>query len=777
MTGYRRILALFGVFGALALVEFIGPIVRGRPFLRGDMGSFFFPQRFFFAQSVRNGDFPLWNPLLFDGTPFLAEPQNAVLYPPTWLFVLWPGPETIWITLVLHIALAGVGTAWLTRDTLGTSGWACFCAGLVYAFSGFFCMHMGHLNQVMACAWSPWVLWAAVRWLNGSGKNAWVLLAILYAVQFLPGGAENSFYLTVILIGLALFHSGRGQAESVVLGRPSWRCRVGIAAGLIAALFLGAGLAGVQLLPTFELAGYSVRSGGLPAEISGQNSLPPWRPLVDVFVPSSWGYYGPGGHRTGETPPSELANMVGLAATLLALYAAITLWKRPWIRQWTGVALAAMVFAWGRFTPLYDILYPLGFKYFRNPARFVFLYALAAAVLAAAGAERVFESRQPFLSSRWHRAASGVVGLAGLFLILFLSRWLPSDSEEQEGLQHLMAWDAGFDLLALAAGYAALSFRLGRCRKALATLALALPLLGFTRESEFNNLNDPDQAKMRAHEELADRLRRGLGPFRVLTHHAYDMRENRNMLYGLPDVSGYEGGLLPLANYEALKRRMSPDSHLALTHGRRLLDILGARFILEDDGHPSGEESSPVHARAGPCQARINVAARPRLSFVPQGVELPEEEILARMAAGKWDPDREAFFISTTASGATESSGPGHDDAPTPDGGPLADTRLEIVEWGNDFTACDVSVPRPGYLVLSDAYYSGWRVTVNGAETELLRANWLFRGVALSAGRQRVEFRYRPASLHAGLALSILSLLILFLVYRLAGIPHAQALF
>src|SRR6185295_9640443 len=66
--------------------------------------------------------------------------------------------------------------------------------------------------------------------------------------------------------------------------------------------------------------------------------------------------------------------------------------------------------------------------------------------------------------------------------------------------------------------------------------------------------------------------------------------------------------------------------------------------------------------------------------------------------------------------------------------------------------------PRDGLLVLTDAYYPGWVASVDSVERPIHRADGIFRGVWLSAGRHEVVFRFRPARLMAGGALSVLGL-------------------
>jgi hypothetical protein len=62
-----------------------------------------------------------------------------------------------------------------------------------------------------------------------------------------------------------------------------------------------------------------------------------------------------------------------------------------------------------------------------------------------------------------------------------------------------------------------------------------------------------------------------------------------------------------------------------------------------------------------------------------------------------------------------------------------------------------------GLLVLSDAYYPGWKVTVDGRSARLLRVNVAFRGVVVPAGDHTVLFTYEPDSFRLGLIISATS--------------------
>jgi uncharacterized membrane protein YfhO len=65
-----------------------------------------------------------------------------------------------------------------------------------------------------------------------------------------------------------------------------------------------------------------------------------------------------------------------------------------------------------------------------------------------------------------------------------------------------------------------------------------------------------------------------------------------------------------------------------------------------------------------------------------------------------------------------------------------------------------VSTPTRAILVLTDLFWPGWRVTVDGEERRIHRVDHLFRGVAVEPGAHVVRFWYDPLSVKLGFAIS-----------------------
>ncbi|MBI3970047.1 MAG: hypothetical protein HY332_02050 [Chloroflexi bacterium] len=75
-----------------------------------------------------------------------------------------------------------------------------------------------------------------------------------------------------------------------------------------------------------------------------------------------------------------------------------------------------------------------------------------------------------------------------------------------------------------------------------------------------------------------------------------------------------------------------------------------------------------------------------------------------------------------------------------------------------------VVAPRPGALVLADAFYPGWKATIGGYPVPIEVADGLFRSVSLPVGEHEVAFVYRPTSLRLGAMFSVTGILVVLLI-------------
>jgi len=88
----------------------------------------------------------------------------------------------------------------------------------------------------------------------------------------------------------------------------------------------------------------------------------------------------------------------------------------------------------------------------------------------------------------------------------------------------------------------------------------------------------------------------------------------------------------------------------------------------------------------------------------------------------------------------------------------------QIARYENETVLIKASLSTPGILVLTDSYYPGWKVFVDGKEKKILQANHFFRGVELAAGDHVVEFEYEPLSFRIGSTISLSALFLLTVI-------------
>jgi hypothetical protein len=144
-----------------------------------------------------------------------------------------------------------------------------------------------------------------------------------------------------------------------------------------------------------------------------------------------------------------------------------------------------------------------------------------------------------------------------------------------------------------------------------------------------------------------------------------------------------------------------------------------------------------VHS--GDVKVYENEAVLPRAFAVQSArVAAGDEAALEMLRDPAFDPAREVVLA---------------DGRPLAPGGQVA--QAEIVAYNAEEVRLEVALDAPGYVVLTDAYYPGWVAEIDGRPAAIVRANIYFRAVAVGGGRHQVVFRYRPAGVRWGLAISL----------------------
>ncbi|MCS7222475.1 MAG: hypothetical protein N0A15_14485 [Anaerolineae bacterium] len=740
---WQDVLAL-GALG-LAVLGFFWRVVSGQAFMPadgGDLASFLYPTYRFAAETLRAGHLPLWNPHLYGGTPFAADPQSGFLYPIHLLLFLIL-PELTYQSLeglaLFHFWWMGAGTYLLLRKLPmqgRLSRWAALAGALAMTFSDPMLTHFGNLNLITVASWLPWVLWAFHR-SERSGSWRWTALSgLLLGIGTLAGHPQMSFFISLTLVL---------DTTLYLLLQPQWRnSAILLAAMRLASVVIIASLVAAPVLwPAWELARHSSRATWDYVQ-SVSYSLSPAQ-AIGLIVPGFFGR-GPQFH-WGPWERVEVGYIGLLPLMLAGLAIALRRDRVTW--RLSGLALGTFVIALGVYALPHGWLTWLvpGLAQLRAPARLLLVTDLALAGLAALGLDvalqhgsRARESAYPV----WKATVALAIALGALALGLYLALIARQDADPAVTLRIAVAlistmWSLGFTLAALA-WLAAWRSGIVRC-STLGWIAIALILLDLG-SGAYNDLSKQEPTNGFRRTALVQFVKSQPGPVRIDARTGIEAiwQPSAALVHRLDDVWGVANPLI-LADYERFWEGLGSRSS-------RLYDFLNAGYVI---GRKDIELDWGKFELAFEGDPELNVyrnrAALPRAQIVYRAIAVNNhEQAWEAIHAADFDP---AQAVVIEGGEGQESS----DNTSTP------------VEWqseGPNRIRIIAELTAPGYLVISQAWYPGWQARLEtGERLPVLRANYAFQAVPLPSGRHEVTLTFQPKWWWAGLAVSLITTVII----------------
>lgn len=770
MTRLRRWITTHADLVGCAWVvgAFVAPLFStAEPFVgsRTDMLSMQLPLHEFAMEWMRRGVLPLWNPHLFGGVPFQAG-AHGYLYPGWWTGLILPAELDIKVGIWLHLSLAALGGAYFARGRV-RSRWASALAGITFALSAFFAVHLfaGHRVMLATAAWLPWLAGGLDRMLRGRGGRATAIasaglmwLAAHYQMIFISLGGVLLFFLLEALCGERSWTGPRWREAGRRLLR--W--------GVLA--MAGALLAAVQVLPALRTASLSQRAEGGPVFAASFSSAP--ANLWTYLIPDLFGNRFDAPH-IGAWSYWESLGYVGLLPLGLVLFACVVL---PW-RRWLPAALVmglALLVAQGAHTAFfrfYLMLVP-GAELFRAPGRACLLVTWLAGWLAAMALDA-------WLGGRIGRArfAAGVASVA--LLAAATGALLPGldpadpaglqaaltspDSIGRLGPQGLAQLDVRGDtlvaslllatttLLLLAAGNAP------RRGGLVAALLLALHAGDLFRFGQRFLVTAP-AASFEIPAAAVELVRREAGPAaRIITEGPWP---DLPVPHGIGTPGGFDifvdqryARYLNRSQQRPLDYFFSRERNLI---GSPLIRHLGVPFLLASQPLRNGWNDrfrdypwfEPV-GRVDRVFVHRDLRPAPRATLVHR-VELAiyELEAYRRMESPDFDLRRVALLDAEPPAEFAQVE-------PAPPG---ARERASIVRYEPNRVEIEVQAATAAVLVLSDVLQPGWRARVDGQPAPLVHANRVMRAVPVPPGSHRVVMTYLPRTFVLGALVSAIAL-------------------
>ena len=553
-----------------------------------DFALQYYPNLAFLGRSLKTGELPLWNPHVFAGTPYLADPQSGVLYFPNWPFLLLLNTADAARAIVLaHYALAAVAT-YLYLRTIRLSAAPSLVGAILFGLSEYTITQVAGIPLLINLAWIPVALLLVERALQNRSIGYALGAAVALALQLFNGWLHGLYVTAFALLATFLWH-----AITATIDSRDWR-RLLQATGLMTLVgVVWAALGSSLLLPALEFTTQSNYLMDRGLEQAGGEG--------NVTVLAVLGVGGSEGH-------GAYLGATGLLLVLLgALYGRDR--RRLWL--YLPLGLFALLAAFGTKAPLYALLYQWlpGFKAFHTPGRFMVLYLFSASALAAMGTDTLLQKgigrRQlltvagvsllllaPFYYTMYRMLAPDAFGL----LLNNLANWSAGPYLQPAVAQHLFFSGLAAGILSLGLASNRLS---GRPAYAV-TLAILVADLFLLRSLGGQYFDAPPTffqpvppVSTQAGDTDSQQQYRVMGYARNDTmhflsdfpHNLVPQLEppNLSMVYGTEDIQGYNPlELRRYAQYLAAINGGPEDYHWGLVYNlqSRLLDLLNLRYVM-----------------------------------------------------------------------------------------------------------------------------------------------------------------------------------------------------
>ncbi len=749
-----RVLAAVGAIGAIWLVAASRWIVTDTV-VPWDSKNQFYAFFRFLASALHSGASPFWNPYHYGGHPSVADPQSLVFAP---FFVLWalfddaPSLRAFDVIVYAHLLAGG-----LSIGIIGARArWpvaACVLAAALFMFGGAAAGRLQHTGIILSYGLFP----PALLLLELALERRSILLAAAFAVvaaALALGRNQVALLLCFVLAAAAL--------AEIASAKHPWRYLRQRLPVLVTIAALGFVVVAAPLLLTMQFAALSNRPVTLiDAALKGSLYPADLAQLVVADIFGSQGqYWGPNAGRLPEvalTDDSFNYMFVGSVPLVLLLWFGIAGGRalRRGRMLMTAVLMAALLYALGRYTPLFSWAFAWvpGVNKFRRPvdADFVLLAALAllagqlladyvreglprvripagaiviAAVLAILAWAVIFSER----SGHGGEALSEVLKTApiplGVILVLALARSARARAVAAAAVTlvavgELLWWNTAFRLNAESRSYYAVLDRPAPAD------AQVLDLL---------------QRAVRERQQSGERPRVEIvglgGPW-----------QNLAVVRSLEATNGYNP--LRIGIYD----RMVAPGETTWRAGQRdfpasfegydcaLARALGLEFVvldrpIEEVPHLAGRPVADI-LQAGPAVWVYRLRnPSPRLKFTRR-IQVADADATSGNGQLLVSPSPDRVLIDDDTPPAASYAAAARTSA----------GRARIVAWRPDRIEIEAESDLGGMLALHDTYYPGWVAEIDGASAPILRADVLFRGLEVPAGRHRVVFRFAPFSL------------------------------
>lgn len=749
--------------------------------------------------------FPMWNPYLFGGLPYLDAFHGDVFYYTMLLRLVFPVHSVMALIFILQVFLAGIGM-YLFLRSFRINPYGSLIVAVGYMFTGALVSttYAGHDGKAIIVSFLPWVFFFLNKGFDTKQFLYFALGGAVIGACLLSPHVQMTYYLL-----MAAFCYFAFRLAFLCFDERKLKPALKVSAYFIAMVGLGFLISAVQFLPGIAYLQFSPRGGiGRGYSFATSWSMPALE-LFDLITPHFSGLLD---NYWGTNYFKQHTEYLGILPLILAGIAVAYRLRDRYVKFFLGLALLGVLMALGGHTPFYKIpyhLFPL-LKKFRAPGMIFFITSFSLCVLAGFGIQFIIEKFKEAQNRKFVRGlivAGAVVGVLGLVCTLArdsvasgLRGLVESTLNAQYGSggaqQKLAAFDNNLPAfikgLWLAVGFVLANFLLLFlvARKKItapvwAGVAGVLLLVDlWTVDAKFIQTVEPPRDYY-PEDEVVTALKTDPGIFRVFPFQIQGMDIYRNddylMLFNIQSVGGYHGNQLNRYQEFIGAKNTIMFQNPENLYRRNFLDLLNVKYVigprLPDDLSRYDERTrqtiGALKAYFGQPNFQTawlgrqyalyqNTTALDRAFLVPRDTVMNENDILNRLKDPAFDPRQQVMLeekpeVALPAALGTDPVG-----------------TCRITGYDPNRITVNATLRAPAILVLSENYYPAWKAFVDGRPAKIYRADYLFRAVYLQPGNHTVEFVFRSNHYRLGGLASIFATLAIVTVVVIALIPRRK---
>lgn len=686
-------------------------------FGESDIWMFNIPLRYELSQSLKENSLPLWNNDIGNGFPIFAETQIAALSPVNIvLFKFFPFSLAFNLVYPLTYIFCGIGT-YLFGKKIGFTNAISLYIAIIFSFSGFFVAHNTHTNLVQTAAFLPWFFWCTYNLVYNHRAQDLIAFVFILCASILSGFAQITF---ISLLGSCLFfvfclYDFRKSKRLKKIKHSVTKTTI----LFMLAIMLGFLAASIQIVPTVEFLSLSERASGFSLENANYFSFPPIH-FLGFIDPFTFGNPRMGTYKTFTDFDGSIfwenSGYLGIVPLLLGLSSLFFIKKnRPIVFFWILLSISAFLML-GKHTPVkYIHTLPI-FNLFHVPSRFLLLFVWAFVILSGytllAGDKLLRKKMSAFVSTIF------------VFLITLLSF-----------INIFFVWQNYHALVP-----ADKILKMPETANIISQTPTHARVMSIGEEIPWN-------------EHFLSHGWEDITPFLYLRN---SLRQNSNLLYGIPQYFVYAGSGIQQARqlqYVATAgiNRASDGTLIVSSQSARLLSLSGLSHLI------TTTQLTSQHFALQKTVSPPNTNTLPNF-YIYQQIPLASAFVVRKkivtsspeqtMLDSKFDPTTSVVLQKDDKKMLAENDS--------------SQANVSITKRSHTTTSITITKNEsPGYLVMSDTYYPGWNVYVDGKQMELLVANIAQRAVYIPAGNHIVTINYQPLSFLIGSILSGITLLCL----------------